>query len=193
MININIKNKLDNRPIDSSRTLKRGDIREDGKVFWAYAKTSKTGEFWVSKEKFYEKTNKAKENNKLWYRDNPTFSKKKYLKRRKDPIQKILDSQRNRLRYIVKQIKQSDSLIDLIGCTANELRNHIESKFSEGMNWSNYGYDGWHIDHIRPCASFDLSDPIELKKCFNFLNLQPLWADENRSKGSKYKSKKKGN
>jgi hypothetical protein len=51
------------------------------------------------------------------------------------------------------------------------------------MNWQNYGQ--WHIDHIRPCASFDLKDPIEQAKCFNYTNLQPLWAKENLSKGAK--------
>jgi hypothetical protein len=71
-----------------------------------------------------------------------------------------------------------------VGCSAEHLRAHLESKFEPGMMWNNYGE--WHVDHIRPCASFDLSDPKQLAECFNWSNLQPLWAKENISKGAKY-------
>ena len=54
------------------------------------------------------------------------------------------------------------------------------------MNWLNYGRHGWHVDHIRPCASFDLSKPSEQKKCFNYKNLQPLWEEDNLAKSDKY-------
>lgn len=54
------------------------------------------------------------------------------------------------------------------------------------MTWENYGFYTWHIDHIRPCASFDLSDPEQQKICFNYKNMQPLWAHENLSKHAKY-------
>lgn len=53
------------------------------------------------------------------------------------------------------------------------------------MSWDNYGMYGWHIDHIKPCSSFDLSNPAEQKICFHYTNLQPLWAKENLSKGKK--------
>lgn len=53
----------------------------------------------------------------------------------------------------------------------------------EGMSWENYGE--WHIDHIVPCSSFDLTDPKQQEDCFNFKNLQPLWGWENSKKGSK--------
>lgn len=71
-----------------------------------------------------------------------------------------------------------------VGCSADELRAHIEKQFAPGMTWSNYGE--WHVDHIRPCASFDLSDPEQFKACFNWSNLQPLWAAENISKSDTY-------
>jgi hypothetical protein len=54
------------------------------------------------------------------------------------------------------------------------------------MTWENWALDGWHIDHIRPCCSFDLTDPEQQKKCFHYSNLQPLWAEENWSKGGKW-------
>ena len=60
---------------------------------------------------------------------------------------------------------------------------HLEKQFQPGMTRENYGL--WHVDHIIPCASFDLTDPREQVKCFNYSNLQPLWASDNISKGSK--------
>lgn len=77
---------------------------------------------------------------------------------------------------------------ELIGCTVVELRQHIEAQFANGMSWDNYGRNGWHIDHIRPCASFDLSDPEQQRQCFHYSNLQPLWAADNIRKGAKWKS-----
>lgn len=53
------------------------------------------------------------------------------------------------------------------------------------MSWDNYGFSGWHIDHILPLASFDLTDPAQQSECFNFKNLRPLWAKDNLSKGAK--------
>lgn len=73
--------------------------------------------------------------------------------------------------------------LELLGCPIPELKTHLESQFVEGMTWDNYGE--WHIDHIKPCASYDLSDPDQQKECFNFSNLQPLWAYDNMSKGAK--------
>ena len=72
----------------------------------------------------------------------------------------------------------------LVGCPVGFLRSYIEGKFEKGMSWDNYG--AWHVDHIRPCASFDLSDKEQVLQCFNWRNLQPMWASENMSKGSFY-------
>lgn len=60
---------------------------------------------------------------------------------------------------------------------------HLEAKFSEGMTWQNYGT--WHIDHIRPLASFDLTDPAQVRLACHFTNLQPLWGADNIRKGDK--------
>ena len=53
------------------------------------------------------------------------------------------------------------------------------------MTWKNHGRFGWHIDHIRACSRFDLSDLSQQKKCFNYTNLQPLWAKDNIRKSNK--------
>ena len=80
--------------------------------------------------------------------------------------------------------KKAHPTFVLTGCTIRYLRSHLESQFKPGMTWANYG--AWHIDHIRPCASFNLLDAQQQSECFHWSNLQPLWASENCSKGSKF-------
>ncbi len=80
---------------------------------------------------------------------------------------------------------KSKKTLKLLGCSWQKAREHIQSQFKEGMAWENYGKYGWHIDHIIPCSSFDLTDPEEQKKCFHYTNIQPLWWHENLSKGAK--------
>ena len=75
------------------------------------------------------------------------------------------------------------SAVRNLGCTLDELVAHLESKFAPGMYWENYGT--WHIDHVRPLSSFDLTDPEECKTACHFTNLQPLWGPDNLAKGSK--------
>ena len=81
------------------------------------------------------------------------------------------------------KVKKSLKTIDLISCSYGFLRKHIESQFREGMCW-NKKYS-FHIDHILPLASFDLTDPKQLKAACHWTNLQPLYPEENMSKGSK--------
>jgi len=71
---------------------------------------------------------------------------------------------------------------ELIGCSISAFRAHLESKFSDGMNWAD---GGWDIDHIIPCAVFNLSDPEQQKRCFHYSNTQPLWKLDNLRKHSK--------
>ena len=71
----------------------------------------------------------------------------------------------------------------LIGCTVDELRRHIESQFEPWMTWENQGREGWDVDHIIPCAKFDLTDPEQQRECFNWSNLQPLEHIANIKKG----------
>jgi hypothetical protein len=73
----------------------------------------------------------------------------------------------------------------LLGCTFEYARSHLEAQFTKGMGWDNYGVNGWHIDHIIPCASFDLTDPDQQRQCFHYTNLQPLWAEDNLRKSDK--------
>lgn len=178
--------KKDNRPPKELRTLQAGDVREDGMVFLRYAHTAKNGEHWLTKDKFVERKKKEAQ----WIRDhaknNPRYKADYIANYRKKTSNKLIHSQRSRIRHALKTIVKCDKSLGLIGCTATELKHYLESKFKNGMNWENYGREGWHVDHIKPCTAFDLTDPEEQKECFHYKNLQPLWATDNRKKGNKY-------
>lgn len=112
---------------------------------------------------------------------NATRRKTLQKRRDEDPKYRVMMALHCRLYMAVKEKK--GKTMELIGCSKEDLTKHLESKFRDEMTWENYGE--WHIDHIRPCASFNLEDPEEQKKCFHWTNLQPLWAVENMAKGAK--------
>lgn len=109
-------------------------------------------------------------------------------RKQKDIEYKIRINLRSRFYSALKKqgVNKNCSSIDIVGCTNEELKKHLQYKFTSGMDWFNYGVFGWHIDHIKPCASFDLTDPKQQKECFHYTNLQPLWWYDNLSKGAKY-------
>ena len=84
--------------------------------------------------------------------------------------------------------KQSKFKI-LLGIEIDQFIKHLESQFTIEMSWDNRGYETWHIDHIRPCESFDLSDKEQQLVCFNYRNQQPLSAKENLKKKNIYTAK----
>ena len=90
---------------------------------------------------------------------------------------------RNRVRKALKDRNKSVNTATLIGCSIEQLWIYLEKLFKPGMTHKNHGL--WHIDHIKPCASFDLTKASEQRKCFHYTNLQPLWASENLSKGDR--------
>ena len=104
-------------------------------------------------------------------------------RRRNDPVFAIQMRLRSRINNVLRGHSKSASTAELTGCTWKELLDHLQKQFTDGMSWENRHL--WHVDHILPCASFDLSKPEEQRKCFHFSNLQPLWAEENMRKGSK--------
>lgn len=140
-----------------------------------------------------EKRNTAKKfyrqelvKNKIWKRKNRAKIndyRKRYDKEKKmkDVSFKILCNLRSRISNILrKRNSKSLSTMFLIGCSIDYLMCHLQKQFKKSMTWNNYGK--WHIDHKIPCAGFNLSEPNEQMQCFNYRNLQPLWAKENLKK-----------
>lgn len=112
---------------------------------------------------------------------------RKYAKRRRrtDPAYRIKKNLRAALWSALNGAQKVAPTMELIGCTPEELKAHLESQFLPGMTWENYGQPGWEIDHIIPCASFDLTDPAQQKVCFHYTNLQPLWGPDNWAKSDR--------
>ena len=135
---------------------------------------------------------KTLEKNKLRRREEPAKTKQREnekLRRKINPTYRIRNNLNTRLKKILKQISsyKTSSIIELCGCDMIQLISHIESLWSNNMSWNNYGpnENNWQIDHIIPCCSFDLTQESEIKKCYHYTNLQPLWKKDNLSKGAK--------
>jgi hypothetical protein len=131
---------------------------------------------------------KNKEKRKQWRLNNKEKSKKyqnKYYKKKIkiDPNYKLIKNMRTRIWFALKRKYKSKSTIKLLGCSVKECWQHLKSKFQPGMTKENYGQ--WHVDHIIPCASFDLKCPVQQMACFHYTNLQPLWAADNIRKKDK--------
>lgn len=106
------------------------------------------------------------------------------VRTRKNSHTGILSSAlRTRLRMAVRRGQKAGSAVRDLGCSIEELRKRLEVQFRPGMTWENWSRTGWHIDHIRPLASFDLTDRTQLLQACHYTNLQPLWAEENLKKG----------
>lgn len=92
---------------------------------------------------------------------------------------------RGRLQRALRGKPKMGSMVRDLGCTVEELRLYLESKFQPGMSWDNWGRTGWHIDHIIPLSTFDLSNPEEFKRACKYTNLQPMWWRKNLQKGNR--------
>lgn len=159
--------------------------------------------------KIYYKNNKQKcaLATKIWKEENKDYFKEKRKQYRLNNLEKIRQYERRRLiekpeAKIAKNLRirlrdffrgdyKSGSAINHLGCSIEELKKHLESKFydnpktNEPMTWDNYGLYGWHIDHIVPLISFNLLNKEEFSKACHYTNLQPLWAEENWRKHAK--------
>lgn len=126
---------------------------------------------------------KYKDKIRLYNKKYNIKNREKINQRRKDRRHSCINARikhilSNRVLSAIKSsnTKKSNPTIKLLGCEIEFFKEYIASKFTSGMSWENYGYYTWHIDHIIPCDSFDLSDEDQQKKCFHYTNLQPLWS-----------------
>ncbi len=144
----------------------------------------------IQYDRQYRLKNKSRETSRVmnWRAKNKEKSKKYFREYRKRKYNtninfKISQNIISRISHSLKGNNKSLSTMMLIGCEIDYLMYYIQEKFTHGMSWDNYGK--WHIDHKLPCASFDLSKSEEQSKCFNYTNLQPLWAIDNIKKSNR--------
>ena len=138
------------------------------------------------KYKIYYNENKEKIKKRLkFYRikNQSKISEQVKIRRRLDYNFRLSHNLRVRLNQTIKGKNKSASTMQLIGCSVDKLWNHLESKFESWMTKENYGL--WHVDHIKPCAKFDLTCPEQQRTCFHYTNLQPLSATDNLRKGDR--------
>jgi hypothetical protein len=143
---------------------------------------------------YYKKNREARLQYSKDYSKNNRKAINEYIKNKSDKdinfklnrrIRATINTEINRNR---NKNTKSYKTLELLGCSISEARSYLESKFLEGMSWDNHGLKGWHIDHIKPLASFDLTDPEQQKQAFHYTNLQPLWWRENLQKGSRWQN-----
>jgi hypothetical protein len=140
-----------------------------------------------SKKKYYEEN---KDYVKMWKKNYYELIKNndEYRNKRNKNTKKWCENNphivawRNSLRRVLYyfNIKKCKKTIEMLGYSAEEFRENIQSKFTEGMSWENWGE--WHIDHIMPVSKFDKETSASIVNALS--NLQPLWAEENFKKSN---------
>jgi hypothetical protein len=132
----------------------------------------------ANKDKYIQRT-------KDWIKNNKEKVNEYYRNRRKtDPLYKLTANMRTGMSECLSGRKKKTKTFQYIGCHPSELKSHLEKQFVDGMSWDNYG--DWHVDHIKPLCSFDLTIEENLYLAWNYNNLQPLWASDNCSKQGKF-------
>lgn len=143
------------------------------------------------KDKYQQNRDKLIEYQKRWNACNGDKKRQANARHRskiRTMLEKVLfGNARSRYLSVMsgKGIQVTISFKELIECTDVELFFRFEAMFKDGMHEGNYGTE-WEIDHIRPICSFDLTKEEDLRKCFHYSNLQPLWKEENWMKGTSY-------
>jgi ribosomal protein L24E len=122
------------------------------------------------------------------------YARKRYHQRKNEPAYRQVKNIRNRVNKVIKRLsldqtykgRKGNNIENIMGCKPQKLREHIENhpNFKPPLTWENYGRL-WHLDHIRPVASFNLNDPIDFFTCFHYKNLRPCLSEENLRKRDK--------
>jgi hypothetical protein len=168
------------------REANKDKIKKRNKELW---NTRKNNPIYNEKQKTYYKNNREVLllQKKEYYQKNKKeilAYHKKYerIQLKTNPIFRLRKNVRRRLHLALKGAYKPDTTRNIVGCDWNVLKEHLESLFKDGMSWENYGYYGWHVDHIIPLSEFDLNDPEQFKKAMHYTNLQPLWMEDNLAK-----------
>lgn len=156
-----------------------------------------------------EKRSELRAESVNFYKKNPNYRKEYYQANKQDyvvrarkyhaqryesePEYKILKNLRCRIAKEIRKtagykgikVDKTASTIELLGCTIPEFLFHLHKQWKPRMDWTNYGFEGWHADHIKPCSHFNMSKPEDQKACWHYTNFQPLWAHENLRKSNK--------
>jgi hypothetical protein len=143
-----------------------------------------------NRSKIYYANNRERLNakNKQWHYEHLSWGRE-YIKKiyATDVQKKLAILLRTRINTALGGKRRSVSVIKMLGCPVSELVIYLESKWLPGMTWNNHGRgsDKWHIDHIIPLDSFDLTDKEQFSKACHYTNLQPLWQQDNLRKSNK--------
>ena len=154
--------------METKKCTKCGEVKELGEFHKMAASRDGHRPVCKSCRKQYRQENKEKKNQ---------YAKKYYQERyQSDPVFRLAMLVRTRTREALKGIRVSSC--KYLGCTWDELRDHLESQFTDGMTWDNMGE--WHHDHIKPLATAKTTEDVI--RLSHYTNLRPLWAEENLSR-----------
>ena len=152
-------------------------------------------------ERYYRNHDKSLASARKYRNNNLEKTRARYREYYKKNRKRLIDYTKNKIKYdIQRKIRHNLSVrikkvlrgerkyqktMDFLECSAVDFKAYIESQFDDKMCWENWG-DYWHLDHIRPCNSFDLRNEDEQKACFHYTNYQPLSKRDNIVKSDKY-------
>ena len=187
--------------IDQSQNLLKNE-KQDNSVITIETKTDSTPKDW--RDITDPKLRKRMYNRNLYkdHKDKLKLQRRVYRETNKEKVRlqermrdgkkrqtninyKLSKGLRTRLWSAIKDNQKTGSAVKDLGCSIDELKSYLEFKFLPDMSWDNYGQYGWHIDHIKPLSSFDLTDRKQLLEACHYTNLQPRWAKDNLSKSDK--------
>lgn len=181
----NNKEKIRNKQIKYQQNNKE-KIKEQRRE---YRKNNK--EAFNIRHKIWRESNKEKVRLKsnLWSKNNRDKINKSHKSKISNNVNfKLAHNLRARLKQAIKKNQKTGSAVKDLGCSIQKLKEYLESQFhnnrhtGDEMTWNNYGFEGWHIDHIKPLASFNLSNREQFLEACHYTNLQPLWVEDHQIK-----------
>lgn len=139
-----------------------------------------------ARERYWRNPGEGKNRTKVWQSENTDrvkeLKRNRMRQRREQDLDfKILTNIRSRISSALRAGSKGLTTVEILGCDWPSFREWIQKQFLPGMSWENYGA-AWHIDHIRPCASFFLENELQQRLCFHHSNLRPLWKQDNLKK-----------